>query len=550
MKKLVSLSIFLWITGVIAAQYNLPKYWISFTDKVNTPYSIESPVEFLSSRAIERRIRQGIEITEEDLPVDPEYLNQVAGKGIKVINVSKWFNGALIELSDTGYLDTLRTFNFIRPEIVLVKPELTQVSEKFNLSKFKTSIQLLDELYGYSYNQIGMLHGDLLHYQGYRGEGMLIAILDAGFTNADIISSLAHVWDENRVIAMKDFVKDTATLFDSHYHGTIVFSILAGGEEGMLIGSAPGANYALIRTEDANSEYLIEEYNWICGAEYADSIGVDVINSSLGYTEFDDPSQNHSYSDMDGRTAPASIAATRVAAKGIIVSNSAGNQGDGAWYRIGAPADADSILAVGATDSLGIITDFSSRGPSYDGRVKPDVAAQGHFTVSQYPDGRFIYSSGTSASSPIIAGMAACLWQANPQLSNMEIINIFRKSASQFFMPDSVYGYGIPDMIKADWMLQSAEEMKDSTVTSFTLFPNPASGYFYLQIYRPEETDEEVIILNFYDLLGNLYRQEMRQITGEQFMIDVRDISGLATGLYLLEIQLSGRRHTLLFSKR
>jgi subtilisin family serine protease len=550
MKKFIFFLLFLGIEGNGIAQDSLPKYWISFTDKKNTPYSLGKPEEFLSESAIERRARQGIEITEEDLPVDPEYLDQITSKGIRIINVSKWFNGALVEISDSCYLDTLRKFDFIQNEILQVKPALVDEQRKDKYSEFKTSILPVDEFYGYSYNQIAMLQGDFLHNQGYRGEGILIAILDAGFTNANAISSLAHVWDNNRVIATKDFVKDSLTLFNSHNHGTIIFSILAGVESGILIGSAPDAIYALIRTEDGNTEYLIEEYNWICGAEFADSIGADVINSSLGYTIFNDSSQNHTYSDMDGHTAPASIAAMKAAAKGIIVSCAAGNDGNKEWFRIGSPADADSILAVGATDSLGIITKFSSRGYSFDGRVKPDVVAQGNFTLGQYSDGGFVYVSGTSASSPIVAGMAACLWQARPQRNNMEIVEAIRKSASQYFTPDSAYGYGIPDMIKADWMLRSPEEIGTNPMISFTIFPNPANEYFYLQIYRPEQTDNEWVTLSFYDLFGNLIRQERHQITGEQFVLGFSDISSLSTGLYILEITCSGRNHTMLFSKR
>jgi hypothetical protein len=221
-------------------------------------------------------------------------------------------------LEDTLYLDTLRTFEFIKPEIIKVKPRLKKIPDKNSDDKFKTSIQPIASQYGYSYNQIRMLNGDFIHRQGFMGEGMLIAILDAGFTNANEVSSLSHIWDENHVLAWKDFVKDGSDIFNSHPHGTVVFSIMGGFEPQMLIGTAPNAEYILVRTEDGSSEYIIEEYNWICGVEFADSIGADVINSSLGYTEFDDPSENHTYSDLDGRTAPISIAATMAARKGMI----------------------------------------------------------------------------------------------------------------------------------------------------------------------------------------------------------------------------------------
>ncbi len=550
MKKILCFSFLLWVAGEVIAQSNLPKYWISFTDKTNTPYSAGRPEEFLSSRSIERRTRQGIAITEDDLPVDPEYLDRVRNEGITIINVSKWFNGALIGLSDTAYLDTLRALDFVKSKIVKVKPGFKDIPAKTNDSKFKTEISPLPVQYGYSYNQIHMINGDYLHELGFTGEGMLIAILDAGFTNANSISSLEHIWDENRVVAWKDFVKDGRGFFiNTHNHGTAVFSIIGGFQPEILIGTAPNAAYILVRTEDVSSEYLIEEYNWVCGAEYADSLGADVINTSLGYTQFDDPSENHTYSELNGRTAPISIAATMAARKGIIVSTSASNLGDDPWFHIGTPADADSILAVGAVDSDGIITNFSSRGPSFDGRVKPDIVAQGKNTVAQNIDGSFVPCSGTSCSSPVIAGIVTCLWQANPHATNIQVMDAVRKSASKYFNPDSAYGYGIPNMLTADWMLKPLEEITNNTITSFMLFPNPATDYFYLQVYRPEETSNETITLNFIDLSGRLHRQETRQITGHQFVLEIRNIDNLLTGLYILEIELSGHRHELLFSK-
>jgi hypothetical protein len=533
----------------VVAQDNYPKYWISFTDKKNTPYSVDRPDEFLSVRAIERRRRQGINITQEDLPVDPEYLDQLHEKGIIVIHTSRWFNGAIVELNDTTFLDTLLKLDFIQPEIVMLKPSKIDTTGKEFTPQIKTVNQPMDTYYGSSYNQIAMLHGDRLHASGYKGEGMLIAILDAGFKNANIISSLRHLWTENKVIATKDFVNGESSFYHTHQHGTVVFSILGGLESGKLIGSAPEATYALIRTEDAGSEYLIEEYYWICGAEYADSIGADIINSSVVYVNFYDPSQNHTYSDMDGKTTPASRAASKAAARGIIVVNGAGNWGNEEWARIGTPADADSILTVGATDPFGIIRGFSSMGPSYDGRIKPDVVAQGYFTIGQEYDGDFFYSAGTSAATPIIAGMAACLWQANPQWCNMEIIDAIRKSSSQYFTPDSVYGYGIPDMYKADLMLRAPEELMGGSKTTFTLFPNPATDQFYLQISRPESMGNESITLQFYDLFGILWKEETREISGGQFILEFHDISDLPEKLYILKINLTSEKFALFFSK-
>ena len=551
MRNYITIVILLFfIVFEVHSQEGLPKYWISFTDKENTPYSVNNPEEFLSTRSINRRNRQGIVINEQDLPVDPDYISQIRNKGIPVINTSKWFNGALIELDDTTYLDTLQALYFVKPGIIRVKPRITKNSEKIDDPKLKSDIQPIPSEYGYSYSQIRMMNIDKLHEQGYLGEGMLIAVLDAGFTNAHRVSSLLHIWEEDRVIAWKDFVHDSADIFNSHNHGTAVFSIMGGLQPEMLIGTAPNAEYALVRTEDGSSEYLIEEYNWICGAEFADSLGADVINSSLGYTEFYDPTQNHTYADLDGRTAPISIAANLAARRGILVVTSASNQGDEPWFRIGAPADADSILTVGAVDSAGIIADFSSRGPSYDRRVKPDVVAQGVYDIAQHPDGRFIYCSGTSCSSPVVAGMAACLWQANPGSTNIEVIQAVRKSTSRFFKPDSVYGYGIPNLEIANGLLGLAPETEEESFLSFTLFPNPVTDHFYLQIFRPEDSGNEEIILNIYDLTGRLHRQNIMQIIDRDFILEIQDIADLRKGIYILDIRLIQHNYRLLFSKQ
>lgn len=546
MKVYLLLSI-LFISYSGWAQQSLPKYWITFTDKKNTPYTLDKPLEYLSSRSLDRREKQGIGIDSSDLPVNPAYIESVKAKGIRIINISKWFNGALVELDCTSYLDTLRSMSFIKDEIIRVKPEITMPQEK-QVHKFKSETDPFMPAYGHSYNQIRMLNGHILHQQGYTGEGMLISLLDAGYTNANTISSLQHLWEDGRVIATKDFVKDGNAFFSSHSHGTIVLSALAGYEPQMLLGSAPGASYALIRTEDDSSEYLIEEYNWVCGAEFADSIGSDVINSSLGYTQFDDPSQNHSVEDLDGKTTPVARAASIASEKGIIVVVSAGNNGGGPWRKIGSPADADGILAVGATDSLGVIAYFSSRGPSADGRIKPDVSAMGLLTYSQSPDNSFIYASGTSISSPLIAGMAACLWQANPGAANIEIIDKIRQSSDRYFGSDSIYGNGIPDFALSDRMLLNREELEVVKSVPVNIFPNPAHNNIYLRIYREGIYGIEEAILRFYDIYGRLNNEIIVPVAGELHVAEI-DIRQLRTGIYYLHIDFTDSNYKYIFSK-
>jgi serine protease AprX len=526
------------------------KYWLKFTDKENTPYSIDRPEEFLTPRSVDRRIRQQIPVTEEDLPVTPSYIDSLMNMGVRVINISRWFNGAMVEADDTLILETLDGISFIEDSPLALKPAVIEKSTGIGLQKLEVCGDTVGErIYGPSFNQVGMIGGDILHREGFKGEGMLIAIIDAGFTNADSVSSLTHIWDQGRVLACRDFVKDGKDFFETHNHGTQILSIIGGMEEGMLQGTAPEADFLLIRTEDGASEFLIEEYNWICGAEFADSMGADVINSSLGYSLFDDSLQNHTYDEMDGNSAPISIAAQKASLKGIIVVTSAGNEGEKDWYHITSPADAGQVLAVGATDSKGEITRFSSRGPSFDGRIKPDVCAQGYETVSQHSGGKFAYCAGTSCSSPVIAGMVACLWQSMPSLPAVDIIEYLRQSGSRFSDPDEEYGYGIPDFIMTSVMLRDAEEYLENSLTALTVFPSPASFALYVSVAGAPKADTRTISLLISDLQGKMQYSGEQLVTGKSFALKVPDVSFLATGIYLLNIELDGVRYPLLFSK-
>lgn len=532
---------------VIIAQDEKPKYWISFSDKNNTPYNIDSPSEFLSERSIARRLQQNIAIIEEDLPVDPQYIIDLTNLGMQVINTSKWFNGAIVSSNDYELLDTLENYNFIKSEPILIKPALNDKSLKNKESK-KIVLNIYPT-YGYSSKQIKMLNGEYLHRANFEGQGMLIAVQDAGFTNADKISSLQHIWDEGRVVAKRDFVKDNLGFFESHRHGTLVFSIIGGIIEDAIYGTATQANYALIRTEDGNSEYIIEEYNWVCGAEFADSLGVDIMNSSLGYSLFDDSQQNHTYSDMDGQTTPVSIGADIAVSKGMIVVASAGNSGNNTWFRIIAPGDAFNVITVGAVDSGQLIASFSSRGPSYDRRVKPDISAQGVGTVAQSPNGDVTLCNGTSCSAPLISGMLACLWQANPHATAMQIIESIRESSSQYEDPDSLYGYGIPDFFIANRYLSGVKPPPENNIVTYNLFPNPVSNYFYLEILRPLDASDGTVLISYHDVLGNIAKKEEREIIGSHSMLEFENIESLTTGMYFLKIEFPGGVHTLPFMK-
>ncbi|MBM3436273.1 MAG: hypothetical protein FJY07_08685, partial [Bacteroidetes bacterium] len=386
MKKFYLLLIFVSVSELILSQVYPDKYWVRFTDKNNSPYSINNPGEFLSQRAIDRRVHFGINVIENDLPVNPQYIEGVANTGVTILTVSKWMNSVTIYTTDPAALDAIGLLPYVESIVKGTgsggfnpspKPFfLNETYYKMPEEEYLKSLCSYD--YGSAYNQIHMLNGDALHDMGYNGAGKIIAVIDAGFMNADNIDAFDSLWDSGRILGVRDFVSPlNPDIFGSHYHGTMVLSTMGGNWPGNIVGTAPGAEYWLIRTEDGNSEYIIEELNWVSGAELADSVGADIINSSLGYTEFDDPSQNHTYEDMDGNTTPVTKGADVAASKGMVVVNSAGNSGGSSWQYIGAPADGDSVFSIGAVDDMGNYAGFSSTGPTYDGRVKPNVVAQG-----------------------------------------------------------------------------------------------------------------------------------------------------------------------------
>jgi len=468
MKILTTIFAALLLSCFVSAQVAPDKYWIRFTDKDNSPYSINIPEEFLSQKAIDRRTIQGISIVENDLPVNPSYVTAVINTGATLLNISKWFNSVTVYTDDPLVLVAINalpivlsisknSLSNIVAEEKSAKPffeneTISKIPEE-NLIKGTTSGQSYD--YGQAYNQINMVNGIPLHDLGLDGAGMIIAVLDAGFLNVDEIEAFDSLWLNNQIIGYKDFVSPFAPdIFDSHYHGTMVLSTMGANLPTEMVGTAPKADYWLLRSEDGTTEYLIEELNWASAAEYADSLGADIINSSLGYTTYDDPTQDHTYEDMDGNTTPITIAADLAASKGILVVNSAGNSGNNSWHYIGAPADGDSVFTIGAVNSSGNYASFSSTGPTYDGRIKPNVVAQGQgSTVISAYTGNVTSGNGTSFSSPITAGMVACLWQAYPDKKNTEIMEAIQQSATQAINPDSLLGYGIPDYFAAHTVL-------------------------------------------------------------------------------------------------
>ncbi len=493
---------FLWfglfVTSAFSQDPLTVKYWIGFKDKKYTQYSLDTPQEYLSQRAIDRRTRYGIPIDSTDLPVNKVYLDSVAAvEGVAITTVSKWLNGCVVLVHDTVLMDSIRHFSFVQ-ETKRIFFRVDTMSQQAGI--YKNGIK---GDYGFANNQVGMLNLEVLHDSGYYGDGMVIAVLDAGFKNMRDFSYFDSLFANGRILGSYDFVDNDTTVFEKAYHGTGVVSVMGGNIPGELVGTAPHASFWLLISEDVGSEQIVEEYNWVAAAEFADSVGADLINSSLGYTTFDDSTQNHTYQQLTGNQTPAAQAVNMAFAKGMIVVVSAGNSGNKPWHYIGTPGDATDALTVGAVDPYGEYAPFSSTGPTPDGRVKPDVVAQGAPAAACYDGDSVSFVSGTSFASPIMCGAVACLWQAFPEFDNATITDAVKRSASQYFSPDSLLGYGIPDFgVAYDYLrqLQMNEGEPLSQNKGILIFPNPVTNRLNITFFVPHNRK---FIITVYDVSGN-----------------------------------------------
>ena len=514
-------------------------YFLYFKNKAQSTYHLGAPSAFLSERALERRERQGIGVDETDLPVSESYIESLENSGYAVVFSSKWLNGVCIGISQNENIASLRQqFDFIAKS-ERIKDPLGPGKRQDEHSKLPTHAAA----YGDSRLQLAQLNGTFLHQEGYFGTGKWIAVLDAGFFVADKVRGLKHLYEDGRFLGKRDFINPTSDLYSLHTHGTNVLSIMAAFSEGKLIGSAPLANYLLIRTEDVDSEFPIEPYAWVAGAEWADSMGVDILNTSLGYTTFDNAAMDYSYEDLDGKSTPISIAAGMAAEKGMLVVTAAGNYGGDRWQYIGAPADALGGLSVGANDADGERAWFSSRGPAADGRIKPEVMARGERTTHVFAtDGDEVFQgNGTSYAAPIIAGLSACLWEAFPEVSADLLRRTIIESSSQYRQPDSLMGFGMPDFRLAYEKLQVSTH-SESSLQLIRLFPNPMThGSIQLDLYTAESQRVEWTLMN-----------ATGQVVGEGFLAVTPQFSGryhidfppLPIGAYVLQLSDGNERIT------
>lgn len=518
-------------------------YWVQFTDKAHTPYSLSEPGAYLSPRALERRARQGIAIDSLDLPVDPAYIAQLLSSGdFQLLTVSKWFNAVTIRSTDTLALDSLGLLAFVHDVRITRDGKLRPARHPGKFAQEKTYAQD----YGDSFRQVEMMNGHLLHEAGgAKGQGMLIGVLDAGFRDADMLPGLADLRSRNGILLTRDLVNPGGNVYNEHYHGRSVLSLMAGHVPGELEGTAPLAQYVLVRTENDATEYIVEEDNWVSGAELCDSIGCDVLNTSLGYTTFDDSTQDHTWADLNGLTSHMTLAADIATRKGMIPVNSAGNSGANPWHYISVPADAFDILAVGAVNSDRFHASFSSYGPAADGRVKPDVSAMGQAALGLNVVGTEVGPiNGTSFSSPLVAGLVACLWQLHPDRTAHQVMDAVRRSASQYSGPDASLGYGIPDFWRAHLLLLGRDLTTLSAPEALSLIPVPFTNYLDVEVYAG---DANSMSLTIHDMLGKLLwstQTGLEPHTYSRVRVQNDLLAKLRAGVYVVEVQVGGSHLT------
>lgn len=495
------------------------------------------PYQFLSLAAIERRQAQGIPVNQTDLPVSQAYVDSLTPYISELKHRLKWFNMVVVKVNNPNNLDTIAAMTFV-DEIGGI--EIPPTGKTGADDKFEEVYPEVDQsyvypnAYGIAYRQANMLNTDLLHQLGYKGQGVTMAVMDNGFSNVDNIKGFDSV--RNQILATWDFVENEENVYNDGSHGTNTFSCIAGNIPNKFLGTAPGASYFLLGSEENGREWVMEEYNWAAAAEWADSAGAKIFSTSLGYSTFNSDSGSHTYADMNGHTTIIARASNMAFSKGILVINSAGNEGAGSWHYISTPADSDSVMAVGAVDSAEVIASFSSRGPTPDGRIKPDVSAQGVKSGIIAVTGDIGTSAGTSFSCPILAGSAACLWGAFPDKTNREIFDAIVISSPTFWQPDNDYGYGIPNFYNAYWLLKTDYDTTILKLTSeVTLYPNPFSNELTMTLPLSDEARNTLV--EVFDMMGRkVLSKEVYTRDNTLQIFTPTELTGLSAGKYVLRL--------------
>jgi serine protease AprX len=530
MKNLLLISA-LFLSFITYAQEDA---WVYFKDKPNAQGYFDNPLTMLSQRALDRRTTQNIPLDMLDIPIHQPYVDQVeVVTDVDVFAKSKWMNAVHVRGTQVAIL-SLNLLPFV--DHVFFANRSLNTGGKMAMSKEIQPVNKVLETqinynYGSSANQIQMLNGHLLHQQNYTGSGKIIAVLDAGFPNVNTAQPFQNLLANNQILGGYDFVGRNANFYTGNNHGTMVLSTMGGFTDNQLVGTAPDASYYLFITEDINNESPLEESLWVEAAEMADSLGVDVINTSLGYFEYDNPDYNYTYADMNGITSFISRGADKAFSRGMIVVVSAGNSGASANPHIGVPGDAINVLTVGAVNSTEVYAAFSSIGPSSDGRIKPDVMAQGQASVLSNTAGNIMTANGTSFSGPIMAGMVASFWQAFPTFTNTQIVQLVKQSADRFANPNAQYGYGIPDFQLA--LNMGLLSVGENNITQTFVYPNPVNDILTISV--PENFRSSTI--QFYNSLG-------QKVLEQNIDHQLQNISlqSLSSGIYYYNIASADKK--------
>lgn len=490
---------------------------IQLSDKDTATFKNSSPIDFLSSKAVSRKMKFQVPIDIQDFPITPVYLDSIGSK-LTIKTYSKWFNQVIVATPDSINISSIEHLPFISTIDFIGKSQ-------FNANKLsKTDGVTID--YGQSMQAIQQVNGDYLHANSLNGNNLLIAVLDAGFVNVNFMQDFAHLYSSNRIIATKNYVFNNNSVYTMDNHGTMVLSVLAAKKEGEIFGTATDASYVLLLTEDVREEHLIEEYYWTNGAEFSDSLGVDIINSSLGYNTFDATNFNHSINELGQNSTPISKAARFASQKGILVVSSAGNEGETSWKYINFPSDEELVLTVGGTKANGEKVGFSSFGYTGTNSIKPNVVALGESVNVTASNGAYTDANGTSFSSPIIAGLAACLWEALPNKTSQEIKTLIEESAHQYSSPDLLLGYGIPNFKQ----IVQTHSVQQITVNDVTIYPNPTSPFQPISISSKNDLLKKINIFN------NVGQLIYTKYFNENSKFQTIQVNNLGSGSYIVSI--------------
>lgn len=533
----INLVVVLLVLASINANAQVNRYMVFFTDKAGTTHTTSDPQAFLNEKAIQRRIVQNIDIITEDLPVSNNYIQQVKTTGASVLYKTKWMNGVLVQCTaaQVAAINTLSCINSAKTEYVAPGSIVLRTSQSTKLTLDESD----DLVTG---DQLAMLGIDEMHADGYHGEGVIVAVIDGGFTGVNTTTPFQELF-ANRIntAASFDFTANSSNVFRYSEHGTSVLSVM-GINTAEFMGGAYKADYQLYVTENVASEYRIEEYNWLFAAERADSAGADVINTSLGYNTFDDQTMDYATTDMDGKTAVITRAANIAASKGMLLVNSAGNSGnDMSWRIITAPADSENVLAIGNINIAGLRSITSSIGPSADARIKPDVVALGTSVAVIRSNGNQGFANGTSLASPLVTALVAGLRQKYPAMKNSDLFHAIRNSASQAAYPDNLLGYGIPHYRAISNYIEIANVGK----VSFSVYPNPVKDI--VTIAPLNTNDMHVRKISLINSQGQMMRNAQLTLNWPENTYSV-NLNFLIPGVYFLILQSDTRQeiHKLL----